>query len=132
MKKTENSIIFGQHPIEENYEIPEEDKTLLLFHFKFVEKLNIQHDKLGPLMKIDNEKYYTLMPLKDMNNPRKIEVSLENQGLLFETPKILQINCENIKSYPFNESFTKSIGVVNLKENNGSSSFHHTFKGNKF
>ena len=132
LKKTANSIIFGQHPIEENYEIPEEDKTLLLFHFKFVEKLNIQHDQLGPLMKIDNEKYYTLMPLKDMNNPRKIEVSLENQGLLFETPKILQINCENIKSYPFNESFTKSIGVVNLKENNGSSSFHHTFKGNQF
>ena len=132
LTKTANSIIFGQHPIEEGNEIREEDKTLLLFHFKFVEKLNISHDQLGPTMNIDGEKYYTLMPLKDMDNPIKIEVSLENQGLLFETPRILQIQCENIKSYPFNESFTKSIGVVNLKENNGSSSFHHTFKGNQF
>ena len=132
LKKTTDSIIFGQHPIEESYEIPEDDKTLLLFHFKFVEKLNIQHNDLGPPMDIDGEKYYMLMPLNNIHNSRKIEVSLENQGLLFETPKILQIKCENIKAYPFNESFTKSIGVVNLKENNGSSSFHHTFKGNQF
>ena len=132
LKKTTDSIIFGQHPIEEGYEIPEDDKTLLLFHFKFVEKLNIQHNDLGPSMDIDGEKYYMLMPLNNIHNSRKIEVSLENQGLLFETPKILQIKCENIKAYPFNESFTKSIGVVNLKENNGSSSFHHTFKGNQF
>ena len=132
MKKTTDSIIFGQHPIEEGYEIPEDDKTLLLFHFKFVEKLNIQHNDLGASMDIDGEKYYMLMPLNNIHNSRKIEVSLENQGLLFETPKILQIKCENIKAYPFNESFTKSIGVVNLKENNGSSSFHHTFKGNQF
>ena len=132
LKKTTDSIIFGQHPIEEGYEIPEDDKTLLLFHFKFVEKLNIQHNDLGASMDIDGEKYYMLMPLNNIHNSRKIEVSLENQGLLFETPKILQIKCENIKAYPFNESFTKSIGVVNLKENNGSSSFHHTFKGNQF
>ena len=132
LKKTTDSIIFGQHPIEESYEISEDDKTLLLFHFKFVEKLNIQHNDLGPSMDIDGEKYYMLMPLNNIHNSRKIEVSLENQGLLFETPKILQIKCENIKAYPFNESFTKSIGVVNLKENNGSSSFHHTFKGNQF
>ena len=132
LKKTTDSIIFGQHPIEEGYEIPEDDKTLLLFHFKFVEKLNIQHNDLGASMDIDGEKYYMLMPLNNIHNSRKIEVSLENQGLLFETPKILQIKCENIKAYPFNESFTKSIGVVNLKENNDSSSFHHTFKGNQF
>ena len=132
LKKTTDSIIFGQHPIEESYEISEDDKTLLLFHFKFVEKLNIQHNDLGASMDIDGEKYYMLMPLNNIHNSRKIEVSLENQGLLFETPKILQIKCENIKAYPFNESFTKSIGVVNLKENNGSSSFHHTFKGNQF
>ena len=132
LKKTSDSIIFGQHPLEEDYVIQDDEKTLLFFHFKFVEKLNISHDHFDSTMEIDDEKYYTLMPLQDMDNPIKIEVSLENQGLLFETPRILQIKCENIKSYPFNESFTKSIGVVNLKENNGSSSFHHTFKGHQF
>merc|ERR1711978_196028 len=60
LKKTTDSIIFGQHPIEEGYEIPEDDKTLLLFHFKFVEKLNIQHNDLGASMDIDGEKYYML------------------------------------------------------------------------
>ena len=65
LKKTTDSIIFGQHPIEESYEISEDDKTLLLFHFKFVEKLNIQHNDLGPSMDIDGEKYYMLMPLNN-------------------------------------------------------------------
>ena len=55
LKKTSNSIIFGQHPIVENYEIPEEEKNLLFFHFKFVEKLDIQ-DQVGSSMDIDGEK----------------------------------------------------------------------------
>ena len=137
LKKESNSIIFGQHPIIENEEsaynvkIAEEERNLLFFHYKFVEKLNIQ-DQVGTETYISEEKYYLVRPLQGSRRPRSVKVDLDNQGLLFETPKILQIKCDNIKSYPFNSSFTKTIGVINLKENNTNSSFHHTFKGNQF
>ena len=137
LKKDSNSIIFGQHYIIENPEeaynvtIPEEERTLLFFHYKFVEKLGIQ-SQVGPETYISEEKYYIFSPLQNAHRSRSVEVSLENQGLLFETPKILQIKCDNIKSYPFNSGFTKTIGVVNLKESNTNSCFHHTFKGNQF
>ena len=64
--------------------------------------------------------------------PKSIEVSLENKGLLFETPNILQIQCRNIASYPFDSEFSKTIGVISVNEKNKYSSFHHTFKGNEF
>jgi hypothetical protein len=41
LKKTSDSIIFGQHPIENGYVIKEEEKNFLFFHFKFAEKLGI-------------------------------------------------------------------------------------------
>ena len=137
LKKDSNSIIFGQHPIIENeasaynVTVTEEERTLLFFHYKFVEKLDIR-DQVGFEIDISEEKYYMVRPLQGSRSPRTVRVDLDNQGLLFETPKILQIKCDNIKSYPFNSSFTKTIGVVNLKENNTNSSFHHTFKGNQF
>ena len=137
LKKDSKSIIFGQHPIIEdpatayNVKVAEEERTLLFFHYKFVEKLGIL-DQVGYDTLISEEKYYVIRPLHGSSSPRTVRVDLDNQGLLFETPKILQIKCDNIKSYPFNSSFTKTIGVVNLKENNTNSSFHHTFKGNQF
>ena len=63
LKKTANHIIFGQHPIEEDYQIRDDEKTLLFFHFKFVEKLGIQ-DQVGTPMDTDDEKYYMIMPLQ--------------------------------------------------------------------
>ena len=135
LKKTSDSIIFGQHPIENGYAIKEEEKNLLFFHFKFAEKLSIA-DKFSDDFTVDinGEKYYMLYPLLDVEQPVAIEVKLENRGLLFKTPSILQIKCNNIKSYPFNSSFTKTIGVVNVKEDDNVliNAFHHTFKGNTF
>ena len=63
LKKESNSIIFGQHPIIENEEsaynvkIAEEERNLLFFHYKFVEKLNIQ-DQVRTETYISEEKYY--------------------------------------------------------------------------
>ena len=62
----------------------------------------------------------------------KIEVNKKNKGLLFKTPNILQIKCENIKAYPHDSNFTKTIGVIKLNSENKYSSFSHTFKGNEF
>ena len=138
LKKDSKSIIFGQHPIIEdpatayNVKVAEEERTLLFFHYKFIEKLGIRNQVRFDTL-ISGEKYYMVRPFfGSSSSPKTVRVDLDNQGLLFETPKILQIKCDNIKSYPFNSSFTKTIGVVNLKENNTNSSFHHTFKGNQF
>ncbi len=138
LKKDSKSIIFGQHPIIEdpatayNVKVAEEERTLLFFHYKFIEKLGIRNQVRFDTL-ISGEKYYMVRPFSgSSSSPKTVRVDLDNQGLLFETPKILQIKCDNIKSYPFNSSFTKTIGVVNLKENNTNSSFHHTFKGNQF
>ena len=138
LKKDSKSIIFGQHPIIEdpatayNVKVAEEERTLLFFHYKFIEKLGIRNQVRFDTL-ISGEKYYMVRPFfGSSSSPKTVRVDLDNQGLLFETPKILQIKCDNIKSYPFNSSFTKTIGIVNLKENNTNSSFHHTFKGNQF
>ena len=58
---------------------------------------------------IDQEKYYVLTP-----SVNTIEVNHENQNLLFPTPNILQIKCRNIRSYPFDSEYTKTIGVINV------------------
>ena len=135
LKKTSDSIIFGQHPIENGYAIKEEEKNILFFHFKFAEKISIANKFSDEFtVDINGEKYYMLYPLLNVEQPVAIEVKLENRGLLFKTPSILQIKCNNIKSYPFNSSFTKTIGVVNVKEDDNVliNAFHHTFKGNTF
>ena len=126
LKDTGSSIIFGQHAIEENYEIRENEKTMLLFHFKFAEKLGIEN-QIEKTAYINQEKYYMLLP-----DSEPIEVSHENKGLLFETPKILQVKCKNISSYPSDSEYCKTIGVININKKNEYSAFHHTFKGNDF
>ena len=135
LKKTSDSILFGQHPIDDDYTIKKEEENFLFFHFKFAEKLGIVNQfSNGQEMLINGEKYYWFIPLSDLERPLVIKVNLENRGLLFKTPSILQIKCKNIKSYPFNSSFTKTIGVVNVKENDNVliNAFNHTFKGNTF
>ena len=39
LKKTADSILFGQYPIEDNYTIKKEETNYLFFHFKFAENL---------------------------------------------------------------------------------------------
>ena len=136
LKKTADSILFGQYPIEDNYTIRKEETNFLFFHFKFAENLGFD-DKFSNAFTLDinGEKYYALWPLANLTQPVEIEVKLANQGLHFKTPSILQIKCNNIKSYPLNSSFTKTIGVTSVKENNNgenNNAFHHTFKGNAF
>ena len=59
LKKTSDSIIFGQHPIENGYVIKEEEKNLLFFHFKFAEKLSIANKFSDDFtVDINGEKYF--------------------------------------------------------------------------
>ena len=139
LKETNDSILFGQHAIILDYEIQEAEKTILFFHHKFAEKLGIER-QFEDIKKINDEKYYKFMPLdtsglryfNDTYLNSTIKVNKDNQGLLFKTPNILQIKCENIKPYPHDSNFTKTIGVVKLNSENKYSSFCHTFKGNQF
>ena len=139
LKKMNDSILFGQHAIALDYEIQEAEKTILFFHHQFAEKLDIARQFID-IKNINNEKYFMFMPL-DTSGMKylggtylkdTIGVSMDNQGLLFKTPNILQIKCENIKAYPHDSNFTKTIGVVKLNSENKYSSFCHTFKGNQF
>ena len=139
LTETNDSIVFGQHAVEEGYEVKEEEKTVLFFHYKFAENLGID-TTFAKVKEIDNEKYFLFMPLNKKStgyfhgkylNPT-ITVNKKNKGLLFKTPNILQIKCENIKAYPHDSKFTKTIGVIKLNSENKYSSFSHTFKGNEF
>ena len=137
--ETKRSIIFGQHAIEPDYKIKENEKTVLFFHYKFAENLGID-TTFTDEKKINNEKYFKFIPLKNFGTGyfndkylnSTIEVNKKHKGLLFKTPNILQIKCENIKPYPHDSKFTKTIGVIKLNSKNNYSSFSHTFKGNEF
>ena len=149
LTETKDSIVFGQHVVEEGYEIKEEEKTVLFFHYKFAKNLGIESE-FEDVRFINKEKYYKFIPCVFKNKffisnytagirdksvmylHSKIEVNKKNKGLLFKTPNILQIKCENIKAYPHDSNFTKTIGVIKLNSENKYSSFSHTFKGNEF
>ena len=134
-----HSIVFGQHAIEDNYEIKETEKTVLFFHYRFAENLGID-TTFQDVRIINNEKYFKFIPLDKIGTSyfqgrylnSTITVNKKNKGLLFKTPNILQIKCENIKPYPHDSNFTKTIGVIKLNSENKYSSFSHTFKGNEF
>ena len=130
LKDAGDSIIFGQHAINEGYAIKEEEKTILLFHYQFAEKLGIENEMDFSTV-INEEKYYTFHPMWNQVG-RTIALSYGNTGLLFETANILQIKCKNIASYPLNDSYSKTIGLIHVNKENKYSDFHHTFKGNEF
>ena len=132
-----DSIILGQHPIEKNeinspmgnIELNADDKTVLFFHYKFAEKLELEEEMDG-IIKIDDEKYYFYYNDGAIN--KGIEIRYDNKSLLFETPTILKIVCKNIEPYFNNNSYCQVIGFVHLNEEDKYKSFHHTFKGNEF
>ena len=64
-------------------------------HFQFAEKLGIEN-QMDSTTNINQEKYYMFIPLHKTGVTKSIEVSLENKGLLFETPNILQIQYRNV------------------------------------
>ena len=132
LKNTRNSVIFGQHAVEENYQIPETEKIVLFFHFKFAKKLKIE-DQMDGISHINEEKYYMLMPRSGVGSVQKsIEISHDHKGLLFKIPHIIQVQCANISSYPFDADYCKTIATINVTDEDNYSSLHYTFKGNNF
>ena len=62
LTETNDSIVFGQHAVEEGYEVKEEEKTVLFFHYKFAKNLGID-TTFQDVRKINNEKYFKFIQL---------------------------------------------------------------------